>query len=147
VGLLAGFIGSRKVLVTCLKCGIQWQPGSEEEAAQRAAGKAADQYSAAKDQQLAANLIAEQARWEKEQEVARQQREVERQQREQQRNVKRQQRWDAQRRNAKARGINPDAPLLWFRLLPDTVQAIAIGLILTVPVVAILVIILSHHRP
>jgi len=29
VGLLAGFIGSRKVLVTCLKCGNQWEAGSQ----------------------------------------------------------------------------------------------------------------------
>lgn len=26
VGLLGGFIGSRKVLITCLKCGNQWKP-------------------------------------------------------------------------------------------------------------------------
>lgn len=25
-GLLAGFIGSRKVIVTCLNCGKQWKP-------------------------------------------------------------------------------------------------------------------------
>jgi len=28
VGLLGGFIGSGKVLVTCLKCGKQWRAGS-----------------------------------------------------------------------------------------------------------------------
>lgn len=27
VGLLAGFIGSGKVKVTCLKCGCTWKPG------------------------------------------------------------------------------------------------------------------------
>lgn len=27
VGLLAGFIGSGKVKITCLKCGCQWKPG------------------------------------------------------------------------------------------------------------------------
>lgn len=27
VGLLAGFIGSGKVKVTCLKCGSTWEPG------------------------------------------------------------------------------------------------------------------------
>ena len=27
IGLLAGFIGSGKVKVTCLKCGCQWKPG------------------------------------------------------------------------------------------------------------------------
>lgn len=27
VGLLAGFIGSGKVKVTCLKCGCKWNPG------------------------------------------------------------------------------------------------------------------------
>lgn len=27
IGLLAGFIGSGKVKVTCLKCGKQWNPG------------------------------------------------------------------------------------------------------------------------
>jgi hypothetical protein len=26
LGLLGGFLGSRKVLVTCLKCGHQWRP-------------------------------------------------------------------------------------------------------------------------
>jgi len=28
VGLLGGFIGSRKVLITCLQCGKQWKPGA-----------------------------------------------------------------------------------------------------------------------
>src|SRR5687767_14763376 len=28
LGLLAGFIGSGKVLVTCIKCGTQWKAGS-----------------------------------------------------------------------------------------------------------------------
>jgi tellurium resistance protein TerD len=28
VGILAGFLGSRKVLITCLKCGKQWKAGS-----------------------------------------------------------------------------------------------------------------------
>lgn len=28
IGLLAGFIGSGKVLVTCIKCGKQWKAGS-----------------------------------------------------------------------------------------------------------------------
>lgn len=28
VGLLAGFIGSKKVLLTCLNCGKQWKAGS-----------------------------------------------------------------------------------------------------------------------
>lgn len=27
IGLLAGFIGSGKVKVTCLKCGCKWRPG------------------------------------------------------------------------------------------------------------------------
>lgn len=27
IGLLAGFIGSGKVKVTCLKCGSKWEPG------------------------------------------------------------------------------------------------------------------------
>jgi DNA-directed RNA polymerase subunit RPC12/RpoP len=27
VGLLAGFIGSKKVMITCLKCGHQWKAG------------------------------------------------------------------------------------------------------------------------
>lgn len=27
IGLLAGFVGSGKVKVTCLKCGQQWSPG------------------------------------------------------------------------------------------------------------------------
>jgi len=27
IGLLGGFIGSRKMLLTCLNCGKQWQPG------------------------------------------------------------------------------------------------------------------------
>jgi len=31
VGLVAGFIGSRKVLVTCINCGKQWQAGSHGE--------------------------------------------------------------------------------------------------------------------
>lgn len=26
VGLLGGFIGSKKVVITCLKCGHQWKP-------------------------------------------------------------------------------------------------------------------------
>jgi len=26
VGLLGGFLGSRKILITCLKCGHQWKP-------------------------------------------------------------------------------------------------------------------------
>lgn len=26
VGLLGGFIGSKKVMITCLKCGHQWKP-------------------------------------------------------------------------------------------------------------------------
>ena len=26
VGLLGGFIGSKKVVITCLKCGYQWKP-------------------------------------------------------------------------------------------------------------------------
>ena len=26
IGLLGGFVGSRKVLITCLKCGHQWKP-------------------------------------------------------------------------------------------------------------------------
>ena len=29
VGLLAGFLGSKKVLVTCLKCGNQWKAGQQ----------------------------------------------------------------------------------------------------------------------
>ncbi|AKN34199.1 hypothetical protein Ccar_16105 [Clostridium carboxidivorans P7] len=29
VGLLGGFIGSRKVLITCLKCGNQWEAGKK----------------------------------------------------------------------------------------------------------------------
>ena len=28
VGLLGGFLGSRKVKVTCIKCGHSWTPGS-----------------------------------------------------------------------------------------------------------------------
>jgi len=28
VGLLGGFIGSKKVLVTCLKCGFSWKAGT-----------------------------------------------------------------------------------------------------------------------
>ena len=27
VGLLGGMIGSKKVMVTCLKCGFKWQAG------------------------------------------------------------------------------------------------------------------------
>ena len=27
IGLLAGFIGSGKVKITCLKCGSEWEPG------------------------------------------------------------------------------------------------------------------------
>lgn len=27
VGLLGGLLGSKKVIITCLKCGHQWQPG------------------------------------------------------------------------------------------------------------------------
>jgi tellurium resistance protein TerD len=27
VGLLGGFVGSKKVMVTCLKCGHQWKAG------------------------------------------------------------------------------------------------------------------------
>jgi tellurium resistance protein TerD len=30
VGLLGGLIGSKKVVVSCLKCGHQWQPGEVE---------------------------------------------------------------------------------------------------------------------
>lgn len=26
VGLLGGFIGSKKIVITCLKCGYQWKP-------------------------------------------------------------------------------------------------------------------------
>lgn len=26
VGLLGGFVGSKKVIITCLKCGYQWKP-------------------------------------------------------------------------------------------------------------------------
>jgi hypothetical protein len=29
IGLLAGFIGSRRVIVTCLKCGEQWTAGTK----------------------------------------------------------------------------------------------------------------------
>ena len=28
VGLLGGLIGSKKVMITCLKCGKQWKAGS-----------------------------------------------------------------------------------------------------------------------
>lgn len=27
VGLLGGFLGSKKVMITCLKCGYKWQAG------------------------------------------------------------------------------------------------------------------------
>lgn len=27
IGLLAGTIGSKKILITCLNCGYQWRPG------------------------------------------------------------------------------------------------------------------------
>lgn len=30
VGLLGGLVGSKKVLVTCLKCGKQWQAGKNK---------------------------------------------------------------------------------------------------------------------
>jgi tellurium resistance protein TerD len=26
-GLLGGFVGSKKVMITCLKCGKQWEAG------------------------------------------------------------------------------------------------------------------------
>ena len=29
VGLLAGFVGSRKIIVTCITCGNQWQAGRQ----------------------------------------------------------------------------------------------------------------------
>jgi tellurium resistance protein TerD len=29
IGLLGGFVGSKKVMVTCLKCGKQWQAGKD----------------------------------------------------------------------------------------------------------------------
>lgn len=28
IGLLAGFLGSKKVILTCLRCGKQWRPGA-----------------------------------------------------------------------------------------------------------------------
>ena len=30
IGLFAGFLGSKKVIVTCLKCGNQWQAGAQQ---------------------------------------------------------------------------------------------------------------------
>ena len=32
VGLLGGFIGSKKIMITCLKCGYKWQAGKHQAA-------------------------------------------------------------------------------------------------------------------
>ena len=128
VGLLAGFIGSRKVLVTCLKCGNQWQPGSQEEADQRAAGNAAAQDRAAQDKQRAADLMAEQARRERALEHEERLRE----------------RREAREKFYRSRGVEP-GPFAWFKVWPDWLQFVSIGLLVSLPLVVVLVLII-HPR-